>query len=174
MGERSYTLADFADEANIEHPLTARRIPVLRHCNPRWRYHAALVIGGASWEDPQNHGIEPTAQEADQLCVYLEKHMRYYNDSYRARVAARGPFDVDGTVNTHTFRKHAEHGWQYNVMTWNQGPTWFPTPPFHKVGPFTLEQLLDRIHTYGDEKPIQKWLDLKAEYAAAFDQVDAQ
>lgn len=109
---------------------------------------------------------EPTPQEVDQLAVYLEKHMRYYNAAYRAKVEAQAPFDLDGTVNTHTFRKHPEHGWQYNVMTWRYGPTWFPTPPWHKPSYTTLEALLDKVNTFSDGPPMQKWLDLKAESGA--------
>lgn len=164
MAERVYTLADFADEVDVDHPLTARRIPVLRNCHSRFRYHVALVIGCAEWEDVA--ALEPTPQEVDQLTAYLEKHMRYYNDRYRAEVARRAPFDVDGTVNTHTFRKHPEHGWQYNVMTWTYGPSWFPTPPWHKAANLSLEALLDKINTIGDGPPMQKWLDIKAESGA--------
>lgn len=160
------TLAEFADEVDIEHPLTARRIPVLRGTHPRWKYHVALVIGRHDWQDAADAGIEPEPFEVDQLCAYLEKHMRYYNASYRAMVEGRGPFDLDSTVNTHIFRKHPEHGWQYNVASWTYGPRWFPTPPWHTVGPFTLEELLDRINTFGDDGPTQKWLDVKAESGA--------
>lgn len=163
-----YTLADFADEVDIDHPLTERRIPVLRSPACRWKYHVALVIGGRDWEDAAHHGIEPEPWEVEQLLAYREKHMRYYNDRYRAKVEGQAPFDVDATVNTHTFRKHATAGWQYNVATWDYGPRWFPSPPFHEVGPFTLEALLDRINTFGDGPPMQRWLDIKAE-SGAFD-----
>ena len=165
------TLAEFADEVDVQHPLTARRIPVLRGPWPRWKYHVALVIGRPEWHDPNDVGLEPEPFEVDQLCVYLEKHMRYYNARYRAEVEGRGPFDVDGTVNTHIFRKHPERGWQYHVASWCYGPTWFPTPPWHKVGPFNLEELLDRINTFGGGPPMQKWLDLKAE-SGAFPRAD--
>lgn len=170
MAERTYTLADFADEVDVEHEFTARRLPVLRGTRSRWQFHVALVIGRLDWMAEGDVGLEPEPWEVDQLCVYLEKHMRYYNDGYRERVASRGPFDVDSTVNTHTFRKHPEHGWQYNVWTWQGGPTWFPTPPWHTAGPLSLEELLDRINTYGDGPPMQKWLDLKAESGAFGDQ----
>lgn len=161
MSKRTYTLADFADEVDVEHPLTQRRIPVVRDCHSRWKYHVALVIGGAEW-DPVK-ALEPEPFEVEQLCVYLEKHMRYYNDAYRARVEAQGPFDVDGTVNTHTFRKHPTDGWQYHVATWQYGPTWIPHQPKE---PLSLEALLDRVNTFGDGPPMQRWLDLKAESGA--------
>lgn len=166
MSEQTYALADFAHEVDVEHPLTERRIPVLRHCYPDFKYHTALVIGGPDWDDERNHGQEPEPFEVEQLCADLEYRMRYYNDSYRALVEARGPFDVDGTVNTHTFRKHAEHGWQYHVLSWRQGVTWFPTPPWSKSGPFTLEALLDRLHTFGDGPPMPRWLEVKADSGA--------
>lgn len=166
MSERTYTLADFADEVNIEHPLAAKRIPVLTDVHSKWKYHIALVIGQPSWMSADDGGVEPEEFEIEQLLVYLEKTMRYYNDSYRRKVEARGPFDVDGTVNTHTFRKHLENGWQYNLATWIGGPTWFPTRPWHLVGPYSLEQLLDHINTFGDGPPMQKWLDLKVESGA--------
>lgn len=167
FGERIYTLADFAEDGvDIGHPLTERRLPVLRDCHPRFKYHTALVVGGPDYMPREHDGLEPEPWEAEQLLADLEYRMRYYNDRYRARVAARGPFDVDGTVNTHTYRKHAEHGWQYHVMTWQYGPIWFPTPPWHKAGPFTLEALLDRVHTFGDGPPMQKWLDAKADSGA--------
>lgn len=163
-----YTLEHFAEEVDVNHPLTARRIPVLRGSHPRWKYHVGLVIGGREYESVENYALEPTDIEVEQLCAYLEKHMRYYNDSYRRQVAARGPFDVDGTVNTHLFRKHPVHGWQYNVGSWTSGVTWYPTPPWSKnragepESPFTLEELLDKNHTYGEDlyKP---WAELKAE-----------
>lgn len=170
MSARVYTLDDFAmaDEVDTSHPLTERRIPVLRGTNPKFKYHVALVIGRSEWMPESEAGIEPEPFEVDQLCAYLEKTMRYYNDRYRAEVAARGPFDVDGTVNTHIFRKHATHGWQYNVASWTMGPSWFPTPPWHNAESYTLEALLDKINTFGDGPPIQSWLDVKAE-SGAFD-----
>lgn len=167
FGERIYTLADFADDGvDIEHPLTERRIPVLSNCYPRFKFHTALVVGGPDYMPREHDGLEPDPFEVEQLCADLEYRMRYYNDSYRARVAARGPFDVDGTVNTHTFRKHAEYGWQYHVLTWTQGPTWFPTPPWQKAGPLTLEALLDRVHTFGDGPPMPRWVETKNDSGA--------
>lgn len=163
FGERIYTLADFAGEGvDVTHPLTERRIPVLKNCYSLFKFHTALVIGGDYVDDERNYGLEPEPFEVEQLLADLEYRMAYYNDAYRARVAARGPFDVDGTVNTHTFRKHAEYGWQYHVLTWTQGVTWFPTPPWSKTGPYSLEALLDRVHTFGDGPPMQRWLDIKA------------
>ena len=166
-GEIVYSLADFAaDGVDVEHPLTARRIPVLRDSYPRFKYHTALVIGGPDYMPREQDAIEPEPFEVEQLCADLEYRMRYYNDTYRARVASRGPFDVDGTVNTHTFRKHPQYGWQYHVMTWTMGPTWFPTPPWSAAGPFTLEALLDRVHTFGDGPPSTRWLAVKADSGA--------
>lgn len=172
---RTYTrfqLADFADEVDIHHPVTARRIPALKHHNPRWNYHTALVIGHPEWGGEQNAGLEPTDREIDQLCVYLEKQMRWYNDSYRRRLAEQAPFDLDGTINTHTFRKHAEHGWQYNARTWEIGPPFMPTPPYHdKVKtPMTLEELLDHIGSIGGEMT-RSWAEMKVEFAHVFDNV---
>ena len=165
--ERVYALADFAnDGVDIEHPLTKRRLPVLRDCYQRFKFHTAVVIGGPDYMPREQDALEPEPFEVEQLCADLEYRMRYYNASYRRRVAARGPFDVDGTVNTHTFRKHPEHGWQYNVATWQYGPTWFPTPPWHEEGPFTLEALLDRVHTFGDGPPMPKWLEVKTDSGA--------
>lgn len=167
FGERIYTLADFAaDGVNVNHPLAERRIPVLRDCYPAFKFHTALVIGGPDYMPRERDALEPEPFEVEQLCADLEYRMRYYNDSYRARVAARGPFDVDGTVNTHTFRKDPEHGWQYHVLTWRIGVTWFPTPPWSKVGPFTLEALLDHVHTFGDGPPMPRWLEVKADSGA--------
>ena len=167
MNDRIYTLADFAaDGVVIDHPLTERRIPVLHHCHPLFKFHTALVVGGPDYMPREHDGLDPEPFEAEQLCADLEYRMRYYNDSYRARVVARGPFDVDGTVNTHFFRKHAEHGWQYHVMTWTSGAEWFPTPPWNEFGPFTLEALLDRVHTFGDGPPMPRWLEVKADSGA--------
>lgn len=167
FGERVYSLSDFAEDGvAVDHALTGRRIPVLQHCHARFKYHTALVVGGPEWGCEHDLGQEPEPFEVEQLCADLEYRMAYYNDAYRARVAARGPFDVDGTVNTHTFRKHAEHGWQYHVLTWTQGPTWFPTPPWNKVGPLTLEALLDRVHSFGDGAQSSRWLGVKADSGA--------
>lgn len=162
-GDRLLTLADFAEEVDVAHYLTARRIPVVRDCYSRWKYHVALVIGGPDYMPREHDALEPEPFEVEQLCVYLEKHMRYYNASYRARVTARGPFDVDGTVNTHTLRKNPVHGWQYHAASWQYGPTWVPD---NVETATTLEAVLDRINTFGDGPPMQSWLDLKAESGA--------
>lgn len=156
------TLADFS-EVDHDHPLSRRRVPVLKGPHCRWKYHVAVVIAEA--DSLWGAGLEPTEQESDQLAAYLEHRMDWYNHSYRAHVRAGAPYDVDGTVNTFTFRKCPLVGWQYNAATWSTH-TWFPQMNIHPQRFESLEALLDHIYTFGDDKPTQGWLGFKASSSA--------
>lgn len=159
------------DEVVRDHPLVARRLPVLRSCHARMRYDIALVVNPD--DDLYGPSEEPTEAEAEQLLAYLEFRLRYYNDRWRQRMLDLYPFDLDETVNTYTFRKHVEAGWQYNVMTWRGGWPWFPARHIEGHQPMpSLEALLDHTKTFGAE-PMQSWLDFKAESPAFLTGVDA-
>ena len=151
------------DEVVRDHPLVARRLPVLRNHHPRWKYDVALVVNAE--DDLWGASEEPTVAESEQLVAYLEFRLRYYNEAWRQRMLDRYPFDIDGSVNTYTFRKCPEVGWQYNARSWTMH-VWFPQRGLHEQRYATLEALLDKVNTYGGDGPTQKWLDFKAESPA--------
>lgn len=156
------TAAEFADEVDLDHPLSKRRVPVLHGSHPRWKYHVAVVInpdGGVF--RAEGVGLEPTPEEVEQLVAYLDYRLTYYNLNYRQKMLAR-PFDLDDAVNTYSFRKDPELGWTYNMATWVAGPTWVPSryPEDSRRFP-TLEALIDHIHTYGGEL-YHRWAEFKA------------
>lgn len=155
---RGTTPAEFADEVNLDHPLSARRVPVLSNPFPRWKYHVAVVINP---DEDALYGpsLEPTPEEAEQLVAYLDYRLTDYYQHYREQMRQR-PFDVDGTINTYTFRKDPTVGWQYNAMTWTLH-VWFPQIRLHEQRFETLEALIDHIHTYGGEL-YHRWAEFKA------------
>lgn len=146
-------------DAKRDDPLTALRIPVVSSPYPSWKYEVALVISeGDLWP-----GMRPTDAEVRQIAAYIGYRMEWYNEGWRAKMRKR-PLDTDSGTNTVTLLKRAEGDWCYRRMTFQHGP-W---PFFDMEQRFTLEQLLDHIHLYGDDKPSPKWLAWKAAHPEAF------
>ena len=151
------TTLDFGQEVNLAHPLSSRRVPVVRSTHLRFKYHVAVIIGPEDW-DWVPPGEEPTSQEADQLVAYLDYRLRWYNDRYRQQMFEAHPFDLDSGVNTFTFKKDPIVGWQYNAATWTLH-RWYPQEQVHNQRHDSLEALLDYVQNLTPEK----WAAFKAE-----------
>ncbi|MFC4006587.1 hypothetical protein ACFOY2_05100 [Nonomuraea purpurea] len=159
--------ADWPYDADRDDPLTKLRIPVVGSPWPRWHYIVAFDSGRL--DDEQQH--RPTDREARMLASFLEEYIHHwYNATWQYKLAER-PFDVDGGANGVVFRKWGEGDWGFRRRTWSQGPTYVPTHPRIRggksPGPLTLVQVMDRIHTIGDE-PMKRWTDWKAAHPEVF------
>jgi len=151
-------------DADEHDPLTKLRIPVTS-AYPRWRYTATF---------DRESEVRPTDAEARQLASFIEEYREYFfNETYKAKLSKR-PFDTD--AKTVIFHKWAEDDWSYRRDSWEYGPFWVPVFPGQRGGqydapnwraPLTLVQVMDRIHTIGDE-PSKRWLDWKASHPEVF------
>lgn len=155
-------------DADRDDPLTKLRIPVVGSAWPRWNYLMAFDSGRL---DDEQH--RPTEQEAAILASFLQEYVHHwYNPGWIARMAER-PFDVDGGANGIVFRKWGDDDWAYRRRTWQMGPTYVPEHPRVRArlekpaGPLTLLQVMDRIHTIGDE-PMPRWTDWKTAHPDVF------
>lgn len=156
----------FEDDADRDDPLTALRIAVTSS-HPQWCY----IVGY-----DRTSAARPTGHEAAMLASFLQQYIDYwYNDSYKAKLAQRA-LDVDGGANGIVFRKYGENDWAYRRRTWNVGPMFVPGPPSLRdrsgapkpTGPFSLAQLMDRIHSDGDGGVSKRWADWKSAHADLF------
>jgi hypothetical protein len=159
---------DWPYDADQHDPLTKLRIPVVGSAWPQWYYIVAFDSGRL---DEENH--RPTDLEAAQLRSFLDEYINhFYNASYKATLAER-PFDIDGGAAGRIFRKWGEDDWGYRIRTWQYGPTYVPEHPRirsreqNPVGPLTLVEVMDRIHTIGD-KPMAHWAEWKAAHPEVF------
>lgn len=161
------TATDWPYDADREDPLTALRIPVTS-AYPGWKYTATF---------DRESEARPTEVEARQLASFIDEYRLYwFNERWQARLAER-PFDIDSGTPTKIFHKWAEGDWSYRVVSWRSGPVWVPVFPRQRggpyddrpnwVGPLTLVQVMDRIHTVSDG-PMQHWLDWKAAHPEVF------
>lgn len=145
----------FGDDADRNDPLTALRIAV---ASPyaEWCYLVTF---------DRDSAVRPTDREARMLASYLDEYKaRWYTGSWLAKMASR-PIDVDDAANGVTFHKYAEGDWGYRRRSWEIGPRFVPQPPQfadRSLGPLTLEQVMDRTHTLGEERASKRWLDWKA------------
>jgi len=152
-------------DASQDDPLAALRIPVVASPYPDWRYEVALVVSGDGLWGP---ALRPDDAETAQIAAYIGYRMEYYNEGWKAKMRRR-PFDIDGTTNTVVLRKRGEGDWCYRRCSWVTGVFWYPPQAGQECGEtLGLEQLLDRIHFYGDDKPSPKWLAWKAAHPEAF------
>lgn len=155
------TITAWQYDADQHDPLTALRIPVVSAW-PDWNYIVAF---------DRDSDERPTEAEAAMLASFLQQYIDYwYNGSYKARLAER-PFDIDGGANGVVFRKYADGDWGYRRRTWTIGPSFVPEHPRfadRTLGPLTLAQLMDRIHTGSDDKPSQRWTAWKAQHPEVF------
>lgn len=143
-------------------PLVAMRIAVTSS-HPGWRYLVAF-----DRESPER----PTEAEAAMLRSFLDEYKdHWYNPSFLASLD-RYPLDVDGGANGVIFHKHGTGDWRYRRQSWRDGAVFVPEWPNWREsqrargidvpGPLTLAQVMDRIYTFGDDKPIQHWADWTA------------
>lgn len=167
----------FGTDADEHDPLTELRIPVVGSFNPEWRYVAAYLKPVTDGPDylkgpPFGSNERPTDAEAQMLASFLQEHRQYWfkNQGYARRMDER-PLDIDSGWNTTVFIKYGADDWGYRRCSWQYGPTFVPGPPGSEsrkaVGALTLEQVMDRRHTIGDE-PMPHWLDWKAAHPEAF------
>jgi hypothetical protein len=168
----------FGTDALQNDPLTALRIPVVTSFNPSWHYVAAYLGTSADTGNtfdppwPFARTERPTDAEAQMLVSFLQEHRHHWfnNEGYARRMDQR-PLDIDGGWNTVVFIKYGPDDWGYRRCSWNRGPTFVPGPPGsdsrNTVGTHTLEQVMDRCHSHGDE-PSQRWQDWKAAHPDVF------
>jgi hypothetical protein len=119
----------------------------------------------------------PTDAEARMIASFIEQYQDYFfGDGWWRKVQQAKPFDMD-CYTTKIFHKWADDDWSYRVSTWCAGPHWAPVFPRQRggefdtatiKGPVTLLQLMDRIHTIGDDNPTQFWQDWKTAHPEVF------
>lgn len=158
---------DWPYDADRHDPLTQLRIPVTS-AYPHWRYTATF---------DRESEVRPTDVEAQMLASFIEEYREYFfNETYKAKLSRR-PFDTDAV--TRVFHKWGDDDWSYRVVTWEYGPFWFPCSPHHRggqyddtkgFGPMSLIQVMDRIHTIGNE-PMKHWVEWKATHLEIFGEV---
>jgi hypothetical protein len=158
----------FEQDADRGDPLTALRIAVTGS-HSHWCYIVAF-----DRESP----MRPTDVEASMLASALEEYKHHwYNATYLDKLGRRA-LDVDGGANGMTFHKYADSDWAYRRRSWTRGPWLIPMPREAReryrakgdqvMGPLTLAELLDHIHTIADVKPMQRWIDWKAAHPDVF------
>ena len=166
----------FGTDAIQDDPLTELRIPVVTSFNPSWHYVAAYLgtneDTGQDWNPPWPFASaeRPTDAEAQMLVSFLQEHRHYWfgNQGYARKMDQR-PLDVDSGWNTTVFIKYGADDWGYRRCSWIYGPTFVPEPPSFKDrrGPLSLEQVMDRVHSWGDE-PSPRWQQWKAAHPEVF------
>lgn len=153
-------------DADRGDPLTAHRIAVTSS-HPGWCY---LVAFDRESEE------RPTERETAMLVSFLEEYKHHwYRPGYREHLERR-PLDVDGGANGIVFHKWAENDWGYRRRSFERGNLFTVTWPAQRasakpgkyLGPFSLEALMDRIHTVGGDGPMQQWVDWKAAHPEVF------
>jgi len=165
----------FGADADEHDPLTKLRIPVVTSFNPGWKYIAAYIdvdTSRYSWGSAER----PTDAEAAMLASFIEEYKHHwFNDGYKARLLERR-LDVDSACNTTVFIKYGTDDWGYRMCSWQSGPMYVPVGPKQRSGeheydkcpgPLTLEQVMDRRHTIGDE-PMTHWTDWKKAHPEVF------
>ena len=140
---------DWPYDAKRDHPLAARRVPVISTYYPDWRYEIALCIAPEEWDSPWR-GLEPTALEADLIVQAIEYRMEYYNEGWKAKMRAK-PLDTDGTTNTVILRKRPDGGWQYRRASFEYGPTLVPEERI------SLPDVLDRAFGHPGTDTAKSW-----------------
>jgi hypothetical protein len=165
---------DWPYDADRDDPLTAMRIPVVGTSHPRWNYIVAFDLNGI--DDPE-FVHRPDEAEAAMLRSFLDEYIEHwYNERWIKKMLER-PFDIDGGANGTIFRKYGASDWGYRKRTWEYGPLFFPQHPRirareenqeWRLGPLSLEQVMDRIYTYGDDEPVGRWVEWKAAHPGVF------
>lgn len=155
---------DWPYDADQHDPLTKLRIPVTS-AHPQWRYVATF---------DRHSGQRPTDAEAAQLGSFIQQYIAFFfNDWYKGKLR-KLPLDVDSGCVTKTFHKWADGGWSYRVSTWECGPFWVPEGPSRRaqttdpLGPLSLAEVMDRVHTFGTHGPTAAWASWKAEHPDVF------
>lgn len=163
----------FGTDADRDDPLTALRIAVTSS-HPGWAYLVAFDRASEA---------RPTDVEAAMLRSYLDSYIAYWYLPWFVAEIAKRPLDVDGGANGVVFHKFGQDDWGYRRQSYVSGWPWsvvWPAlrdDPRHRDSPVrdprSLERLLDRLHTYGTDRPSQRWLDWKAAHPEVFPAVAA-
>lgn len=162
----------FGADADQHDPLTKLRIAVTGS-HPGWYYLVAF--------DSESEA-RPTDAEAAMLASFLNEYKdHWYGQSGFRRTMEERPLDVDGGANGVIFHKFGTGDWGYRRHSYTQGWTWSVVGPALRdhpdyrnnknVGPYSLADLMDRIHTIGDDQPMQRWLNWKSAHAGVFEAV---
>jgi hypothetical protein len=158
----------FGNDADQSDPLTELRIAVTGS-HPRWMY-----LVGFDSESEQR----PTDREAAMLASFLEEYKHHwYNDTWIAKMARRA-LDVDGGANGVIFHKFGEDDWGFRRHSFTKGWPWsvvWPSMRDHadyadlkSKGPYTLAELMGRIHSIGEDRPMRRWSDWTANHSEVF------
>jgi hypothetical protein len=145
------------DDAYQDDPLAALRIPVVGSPWPGWKYEVALCCPNSPAGQDLYPSLRPDEAEIQQILSYIEFRMDWYNSSWKAKMR-RKPLDTDAGTNTVILRKYSDGGWAYRRASWQTGPMMVPAPGDESL---TLEQLLDRINSFGSS-PNPRWQEWKA------------
>ncbi|WP_306317309.1 MULTISPECIES: hypothetical protein [unclassified Streptomyces] len=172
----TYTTWPFGTDAIETDPLTKLRIPVVTTFNPRWRYIAAYLGTSADTGNtfdppwPFASAERPTDTEAKMLASYIQEHRNHWVGYGVGRRMDQRPLDIDAASDTTVFIKYGLDDWGYRNCMWTSGSTFVPDPPTHrarKLGPLTLEQVMDRTHTIVDQ-PMPHWATWKTSHPDIF------
>ena len=153
-------------DADRDDPLTALRIPVTG-THPGFTYTACF---------DRDSAVRPTDAEARMIASFIQQYQEYwFGDGRWRKVQQAKPFDMD-CYTTSIFHKWADNDWSYRCCTWVRGPFWVPLHPglratdhnLAKVGPLTLEQVMDRIHHFGTKYPDRHWAEWKTAHPDVF------
>ncbi|MCP9209573.1 hypothetical protein [Streptomyces cucumeris] len=156
----------FGDDADRDDPLTELRIAVTGS-HPMWSYLVAFDKESAE---------RPTEAEAAMLVSFLEEYKTHWygEGGYRHKLAER-PLDVDGGANGTVFRKWGRDDWGHRKQSWTRGPMYVPLSPGNRknypseaLGPLSLLQLMNRIHSHGDDEPSTRWEKWKSRHPEDF------
>ncbi|WP_454232174.1 hypothetical protein [Mycolicibacterium fortuitum] len=109
---------------------TSLRIPILTTEHPRWNYITGIVVRNDRYFEV---GVMPTEDEVRVLAAHLETYCEYYRQSFRDAMRHFAPFDIDGGANLGYYMKRPDGGWCYTKRTWRSGPSWWPSPWFHRL-----------------------------------------
>jgi hypothetical protein len=163
------TTSDWPYDTDRNDPLTALRIPVVS--NP-WPRHGYLVAFDLDQIDEATE--RPDDREAAQLQSFLQQRiMSWYNPHWQTLLAKK-PYDIDGGAAAIIFRKWGSGDWGYRRSTWQFGHTFFPPHPRVRAhepdlpGSLSLVQVMDRIHSHGEDRPSLVWATWKADHPEAF------
>lgn len=163
--EQTVDLSPYIEDGVRNYPLSLEtRVPIVNRHRTRWYYVTAIVVGG--W--PYRDGAEPTDDEIRMVGSFHEEYCSYWygppHTGYRGRVLDTRPFDIDGGAVGRLLTKYEHGGWGYRLHTWEYGPVFAPN---WDAAPMALEQVLDRVHSIGDEVS-KRWLKWKADHADVF------
>lgn len=158
---------DWPYDADQHDPLTALRIPVTSDY-PGFTYTACF---------DRDSDVRPTDREARMIASFIEEYQeRWFGNGRWRKVQQAKPFDMDCYTTT-IFHKWADDDWSYQICTWTAGPHWVPCGPRLRNtqydhpkadAPLTLEQVMDRVHTLGDDKPMRDWTAWKTAHPDVF------